>query len=462
MRLGAAEIVAATRAFFRGATAEAAFSSYAIDSRMVAPGALFFALKGPNHDGHDFVGAATSAGAAGVVVSREDVLAGLEVPGFLVTDTTLALQELARSVRPRFTSVVGITGSAGKTTAKEMTAAVLSARRPTGRTAGNLNNTFGLPLTLLNQPEEARAVVLEMGMSTPGEITRLAEIADPDVGVILNVREVHLGNFASIDEIAHAKGELFRGMRAAAIAVYNAVDARVRRLAEAFPGQRISFALGAPADVIGRDVEDDIVRGVRFRVSANGADHDVRLSMFGSHNVENALAALAVARALGDGIEDSLRALSAVRPATMRGEVVRLGGQIVLVDDTYNSNPSAMASVLGSLAATSWTGRKVLVAGDMLELGPRAPEFHRQVGEQAARAGVSLLVAVGPLAKETASGAARLGLSATWTYPDSEAAAADVPAWLEPGDLAVVKGSRGIAMEKVVASAKAAYGGGRG
>src|SRR5262249_49731750 len=170
----------------------------------------------------------------------------------------------------RFASVVGITGSAGKTTAKEMTAAVLSARRPTGRTAGNLNNTFGLPLTLLNQPEDARAVVLEMGMSTPGEITRLAEIADPDGGVILSVWEVRLGNFAATDEIAHAKGELFGGMRAGAIAVYTAVDSRVRRLAEAFPGRRISFALGAPADVIGREVEDDIVRGVRFRVSADG------------------------------------------------------------------------------------------------------------------------------------------------------------------------------------------------
>lgn len=464
MRILSADAARAMRARpCGGAAPPDAFRCFAIDSRKIdaAMTTLFFALKGPNHDGHDFVGAASAAGAAGVVVSREDALAGRAIPGFLVADTTLALQDLARSVRPRFESVVGITGSAGKTTAKEMTAAVLSARRPTGRTAGNLNNTYGLPLTLLNQPEDARAVVLEMGMSTPGEITRLAEIADPDVGVILNVREVHLGNFASIDEIAKAKGELFRGMRAGAVAVYNAADPRVRRLADAFPGRRVSFALGAAADVIGRDVRDDIVQGVRFRVSADGADHDVRLSMFGAHNVENALAALAVARALGDGLPGALRALSAVRPATMRGEVVRLGADVVLVDDTYNSNPSAMASVLGSLAATSWTGRKVLVAGDMLELGPRSAEFHRQVGEQAARSGVGLLVAVGPMAQETVSGAAPLGLTATRCYPDSAAAAAEAAAYLAPGDLAVVKGSRGIAMEKVIAAAKTAFGGGR-
>jgi UDP-N-acetylmuramoyl-tripeptide--D-alanyl-D-alanine ligase len=445
------------------ATQAAPYRCFAIDSRKIDGDrpTLFLALKGPNHDGHDFVGAAVAAGAAGVVVSREGALAGIEVPAFLVADTSRALQDLAHSVRSRFACIVGITGSAGKTTAKEMTAAVLGARRPTGRTAGNLNNTFGLPLTLLNQPEDAQAVVLEMGMSTPGEIARLAEIADPDVGVILNVREVHLGNFASIDEIARAKGELFRGMRAGAIAVYNAADARVRLLAEAFPGPRISFALGAPADVIGRDVEDDIVRGVRFRMTADGADHDVRLSMFGAHNVENALAALAVARALGDDMGGALRALSAVRPATMRGEVLRLGGDIVLVDDTYNSNPSAMASVLGSLAATSWPGRKVLVAGDMLELGSRAAEFHRQVGEQAARAGVGLLVAVGPLAEETVSGASRQGLTVTRGYPDSAQAAAGAGSWLAPGDLAVVKGSRGLVMEKVVAAAKAAFGDGR-
>jgi len=465
MKLLPADVVRSMGARELGAAAPAAqpYRSFAIDSRKIDAerSALFFALRGPNHDGHDFVRAAVDAGAAGVVVSREDVLGAAEVPAYLVTDTTRALQELARSVRGRFASVVGITGSAGKTTAKEMTAAVLSARRPTGRTAGNLNNTYGLPLTLLNQPDEARAVVLEMGMSTPGEIARLAEIADPDVGVILNVREVHLGNFASIDEIAQAKGELFRGMRPDATVVFNAADARVRRLAEAFPGRRVSFGLGAPADVAGRDVRDDIVQGVRFRLRADGTDREARLSTFGAHNVENALAALAVARALGDDLDGALRAVCAVRPATMRGEIVRLGSQLVIVDDTYNSNPSAMASVLGSLAATAWTGRKVLVAGDMLELGPRAAGFHRQVGEQAARAGVGLLIAVGPLSEETTEGASRLGLAAVRRYPDSGAAAAEVAGFLEPGDLVVVKGSRGITMEKVVAAAKAAFGGGR-
>jgi UDP-N-acetylmuramyl pentapeptide synthase len=268
---------------------------------------------------------------------------------------------------------------------------------------------------------------------------------------------VHLGNFSSIEEIAQAKGELFAGMRPVATAVWNASDPRVRRLADAFAGPKVSFAIDAAADLVAREIEDDIVRGVRFRLRAGGQDREVRLATFGRHNVENALAALAVASALGDDLDGAVRAVASVRAARMRGEVLRLDQGITLVDDTYNSNPAAMASVLASVAATAWTGRKVVVMGDMLELGERAASFHRQVGEQAARAGVGLLAAAGPLAGETVAGAAALGMTGARAYPDAAAAAAEAAALIAPGDLVVVKGSRGIGMELFVAAVKAAY-----
>lgn len=464
VRLTAREIAEATGAllpmFDPEAAAERRFSSFAIDSRRVTPGALFFAIRGPNRDGHDFIPEAIAAGAAGLVVAR-DTASRPEVLRFVVPDTLRALQDLAARARPRLSLVVGITGSAGKTTAKEMTAAVLDRRRRTGRSAGNLNNLFGLPLSLLNLPEEAKAAVLEMGMSYPGEIARLVEIADPDVGVLLNVREVHLQNFSSIDAIAEAKGELFRGMRPTATAVWNGADFRVRRLAEAFAGPKVSYAIDASADLVARDVEDDLVAGVRFRLQARGKNRGVQLSMFGRHNVENALAALAVAYSLGNDLDGAVSALASVRAAPMRGEIVRLGQRIVLVDDTYNSNPAAMSSVLSTLGTTPWAGRKVLVTGDMLELGPRAPEFHRQVGEQAARSGVGLMVAVGPLASETLAGAAAHGVSALAAYPDSESAAAAAASLLAPDDLVLVKGSRGIAMETFVRAARTSFGEGK-
>ena len=463
VKITAEEILAVTGARIvqgggAGAT-EREFVSFAIDGRRAAPGGVFFAIKGPRHDGHDFVPQAVASGAAALVCSRTDVLplAGGAVV-FLVPDTLRALQDLAAAARRRLALVVGITGSAGKTTAKEMTAAVVSRRRSAGWTAGNLNNLYGLPLTILNLPASAQAAVLEMGMSYPGEIARLTEIADPDIGVILNVAEVHLEHFGSIEGVAEAKGELFRAMRPGATAVWNAADPRVRRLAEAFPGRKVSFAVDAPADLVGRDVEDDIVAGARFRVRVGEREHDVRLGVFGRHNAQNAMAALAVAHAIGNDLEGAVRALSEVKAAPGRGEVMRLGRGITLVDDTYNANPLAMASVLSSLALTPWTGRKVLVAGDMLELGPRAPVFHRQAGEHAARAGVGLLVAVGPLASETGAGAGALGLKAVVTYPDSAAAALDAASILAPGDLVVVKGSRGIAMEIFVAAARRAFG----
>ena len=450
---------------------ETRFDRYAIDSRKVAGGELFFALRGPNHDAHDFLPDVFARGARGVVVTRT-VAAPPGIAVLRVADATEALQQLGASIRRRERLLVaGITGSGGKTTTKELTAAAVGAGMPTHRTLGNLNNTFGLPLCLLATPPGSRAAVLEMGMSYPGEMTRLTEIADPDVGVILNVSEAHRANFSSVREIARAKGELFRAMRPDATAVYNAGDPLVRALGEAFPGPTISFAVEEPADLTVSAIVDDMVEGVSFVVERRGADpRPLRLRLYGRHNAGNAAAALAVAAACGVDPAEALRAIAQVAPVAGRGVVERLGSGVVLVDETYNSNPAALAAVLASLAVTEWpragsragaradeTPRRVLACGDMLELGDTAPQRHREAGALAARSGVGLLIAVGPLAAETIAGAVDAGLAAVAFFPDSARAAESVRAVLRPGDLVVVKGSRGIAMERFAAAVREAF-----
>ena len=437
-------------------------SSTTIDSRTARAGDLFFALKGPRHDGHDFLGEAFSRGAAAAVISSPGTPAPAGRGLVLVEDTTRALQELAGSVRrSRGVRVVGITGSGGKTTTKEMTAAGLATAMRVHRSPGNLNNAFGLPVALLTMPEGVDAAVLEMGMSYPGEMARLTEIARPDVGVILNVGEAHRANFASVEEIAAAKGELFRGMAPESTAVFNAADPRARRLGLAFPGRRISFAVDAEADLSVTGVEDDIVRGVRFTVRHEGAaPQRVALSLYGRHSAANAAAAIAVALAFGIDTARAVEALRGVGALPGRGAVERLAEGVVMSDETYNSNPDALRSVLASLAATRWEGRRVLACGDMLELGEGAPGRHREAGGVAARSGVDLLLAVGPLAAHTAAGARDGGLGAVQIYADSDEAARQGVGLLRAGDLVVVKGSRGIAMDRFAAAVRGRFAGG--
>ncbi|HZM69608.1 MAG TPA: UDP-N-acetylmuramoyl-tripeptide--D-alanyl-D-alanine ligase, partial [Candidatus Cryosericum sp.] len=314
-RLRLAEIASAVQGDLApgGATADAAgretadpgdrvVAGYSIDSRTLVAGDLFFAIVGPRVDGHDFVAAAVQKGAAAVVVARGGAATWKEAPAVIkVADTTRALQDLGAHVRRgRPLKVVGITGSAGKTTAKELTAAVLSTRLRTHRSEGNLNNAYGLPLALLRMEDACQAAVLEMGMSYRGEIARLVEIADPDVGVILNVLRVHLEHFGSIDGIAQAKGELFAGMRKDAIAAYNADDPRVARLGRAFPGRSIPFGLKAK----GREVSAEALTplglaGSRFLLKHGKETTPVEIGLAGRHHVYNALAAAAAGYACG-------------------------------------------------------------------------------------------------------------------------------------------------------------------
>jgi UDP-N-acetylmuramoyl-tripeptide--D-alanyl-D-alanine ligase len=437
---------------------------YSIDSRTLSAGDLFFAIVGPRVDGHDFVEDAVRKEASAVVVAKGGPQRWPGAKAIVrVSDTTRALQDLGAHVRRRRPlKVVGITGSAGKTTAKEMTHAVLETRLRTHRSEGNLNNAWGLPLTLLRMSDGCEASVLEMGMSYAGEIARLVAIADPDVGVILNVLPVHLEHFGSLDGIARAKGELFAGLRRDAVAVYNADDARVARLGRAFEGETIPYGLTARrVEVTASSVVSKGIAGTHFTLRRGSERAKVTLRLAGRQHVYNALAAAAAGFACGLDAKSIARGLGRVRPAAMRGEVHRTPKGVVIVDESYNSNPAAMERALELLADTRPRGRRILAMGDMLELGPSAARAHATLGRLAARSGIDLMVAVGPLSRHAADAASAAGRStgrtrrgakspAVHPFDDSESAARFLLSEARRGDLVLVKGSRGMKMERVV------------
>lgn len=430
-------------------------NAYAIDNRAVRGGELFFAIIGPNNDGHRFLGPAAAAGARAAVVSRRPDpappgLAIIEVP-----DTTRALQDLASGVRDMVgpLTVVGITGSCGKTSAREISAALLAAHGPVLASAGNLNNHYGLPLTLLRLGPHHRRAVCEMGISTPDEMPRLVEIARPDVGVVLNVNPVHLKNFDSLAGIAAEKGKLIDGLGPGAVAVLNADDPLVRAMAPPPGCREVTFGLDRPADVAAAEVELSGLGGVDFTLRLDGADTGRWHSPLpGRHNLANLLAALAVVRAAGLDPRASRETVAGLRPFAMRGTVTRLANGVTLYDDSYNANPRAMAAVLEMLGRSETPGRRVAALGEMLELGPGAERAHREVGRLAAAAGFDLLAAVGELAGELAAGAREGGMDddAVHTFGTAEAAGRFLGRRLGPGDLLLVKGSRGVGMEAVV------------
>ena len=448
----------------------AAFDGAAIDSRAVRGGEAFFALAGTQTDGHRFVAAALERGAAAAVVSQEPERLPGALPGqgalpssgavLLVPDTLEALQALARAVRRRLPErLVGITGSAGKTTAKELTAALLGARFRVARNPGNLNNLIGFPMSLLNVPEGTEWMVAEMGMSSPGELRQLSLLGRPDVAVFTVVRPVHLEFFGTVQAIAEAKSELLAGLAPDGLIVANADDPEVTRIVHRHDPQgtrTVWYGVHQPADVRARDLAPAPPGevGSRFVLEAPGSDRgsvEVRLPLHGLYNVENCLAAAACAHALGLSLPEIAAAVAGVRPASGRGEVHRLPGGLTLIDDSYNSNPDAAAKALAGAAALplkSDAARRLAVLGDMLELGPEGPRFHREVGAEAARRGF-VVAGVGELSRETVEGARAGGSEAHW-FPDAAAAAAWARAAARPGDLVLVKGSRGVHLEQVV------------
>ena len=435
----------------RGDAAQA-IAAVTTDSRTARAGDLFIALRGPRFDGHDFVGDMLSRGAAGVVVQRSATDAGAAAPGeggiIEVDDTLRALQDLAHAVRrDSGTKVIAITGSAGKTTTKEAIAECLSSRFDVVRNKGNLNNHIGLPLSLMDLRRGPDVAVMELGMNHAGEISTLVAIAEPDVRVWTNVGDAHIGFFASADAIADAKAEILERADARTLLVSNADDARVAARVASFPGRRVSFGLAPDATVRATDVEDCGLAGMKARVATPVGERVMSTPLLGRGNLSNVLAAVAVSVELGVGLDDVAARVATLSPANRRGAVVSLRHGVRLIDDSYNSSPSALRRALDVLAHNRSGGRRVAVLGEMLELGEHALVLHRQCGLAVAEASVARLFVVGGVAARALGEAAvEAGLApaaVTW-FESSDIAAADVAAAICAGDAVLVKGSRGI------------------
>lgn len=427
------------------------------DTRVAAPGALFVALRGERHDAHAFLAEAARAGAAAAVVSDAAAPGAAGLPRLLVADTLAALGAVAHHHRRRFDlPVVGVTGSNGKTTTREMVAAILATRGPVLKTEGNLNNEVGVPLTLLRLEASHRAAVVELGMSHPGEIARLCALARPQVGVVTNAAAAHLEGLGSVEGVADAKAELYQGLPPGGVAVANADDPRMLRRAQASGRRLLTFAAGRQrrGDVVVLEVLSQDAGGLRFLLGIGNREVPIALGLVGAHNAANAAAAACAAIALGCSDAEIARGLAAVAPVGRRLRLERLPSGVLLVDDCYNANPLSMAAALGTLVelARAEGGRPLAVLGDMLELGAEGPALHRQVGAGAAAAGLHRLLCFGPLARELQAGAVAAGLPPGQAFhtEDVAALAARARAELAAGDVLLVKASRGMRLERLV------------
>jgi len=426
------------------------------DSRKIRQGELFVALRGDRFDGHDFVLDAISNGACGAVVERSVLESRYESLGKVrnllpVEDTLFALQEMAHLHRQKFAvPVIGITGSNGKTTTKEMTASILKQKGPVLKNEGNLNNHIGVPLTLLKMEAVHRSAVVEMGMSAPGEIDLLARLVSPDIGVITNIGPAHLEFLGSMDGVAAAKAELLDNLAAGGTAVLNADDRYFEALSDRFSGRVLSFGMNAGAAVRAQDIRqgDDYTD---FELVAQGAAARVRLRALGRHNISNALAAAAAALAAGMAVEAVKYGLDDFTPVSMRSEVRVINGRTVLAD-YYNANPGSVKAALETLVTLRPGARSVAVLGDMLELGEQGAEEHREIGRFAARLGVDVIIALGELSARILEGASDAGMpkSALFAATSHAEAAGLLTRQSRIGDAVLIKGSRGMKMEKIL------------
>ena len=428
-------------------------SGYSIDSRTVGEGELFFAVKGERLDGHDFAAAALGRGAVGAVVARARVAslpdAVLGAPLLIVEDPLVALQALAAHVRRHWGKrVVAVTGSAGKTTTKEAVAAALGAGFNVMKSKGNLNNAFGLPLQLLRLEPEHEIAVVEMGMNHAGEIAALCRIATPDWGVVTNVGTAHVENFADGQAgIARAKFELVESLPANGAAFLNCDDAYVSQFGRDFAGKVVYFGAGPCADPRILETKEDL-EGLHVKFRAGERVGHFTLKMLGAHNASNALAALAVALEAGVDLEAAVRALEQLSAGDKRGQVIEVRGAMIL-NDSYNSNPEALRSMIHTLAARPTEGRRILVAGEMLEMGEQGPALHAECGRVAAEAGLDLVAGVSGNAVHLATAACTFGVEAIF-LSDAEAAGYWLRQTMRAGDVVLVKGSRGVHLERAI------------
>ncbi len=456
------EVLKATGGKLLQGKENAFFHGISTDSRAVAEGELFVALKGSRFDGHHYALEALGKKVGGVLIEEEKI-GDIRWNGYrsraviAVKDTLSALGDMARDWRRKYgTPVVALTGSNGKTTTKEMIAACLEMAFPILKTKGNLNNLIGVPLTLLGLTEKERVVVLEMGMNVPGEIRRLTEIAEPDVGMITNVQTVHLEGMGSLERLKEEKGELFRRMRRNGTILVNQDDPRVIDLASDYPGQKITFGIEHPAEVMAKEIRLKGAEGTSFTLILEGEVVEIHLRLLGRHFVPNALSAMAVACLFGVEVKQAKKALENFQPFPMRMEVVPLKGGETLINDAYNANPYSMEIALETLVEVKKRGRAIAVLGDMLELGYFTKEAHERIGQKVSQLSIDFLLALGEEAPVVVESAIRYGFPmerARIVESHSEAISL-LRQMIQDGDWILIKGSRRMAMEKIVEGLK--------
>jgi UDP-N-acetylmuramoyl-tripeptide--D-alanyl-D-alanine ligase len=436
----------------------ARLAGVSIDSRTVRPGELFVAIHGPRHDGHDHVEGALGRGALAAVVAESQAgrfNESIRSRCIVVGDTFEALKQLASAVRKAWGGkIAGITGSVGKTTTKEILAALLGSKLRVLKSEGNFNNEYGLPLTLFRLEDADQAAVLEMGMSRRGELARLAAIASPDVGVVTRVAPAHLEFFASVDEIALAKRELVEGLNGReSTAVLNADDPRVAAFGTSAPGRVLTYGIDAPAFFSAAAIEDRGALGSAFDYVSSEGRVRLELPVPGRHAIYNALAALAAASVWNIGAAEAQSVFRTLRVPAMRGELLRFSNGAALINDSYNSSPAALHAMVAVLAETPNFQRRILAAGEMRELGVASPALHHEAGIFIAKAGkVDWVFGVEGDAQEIVEGAVAGGIPRERTrfFPSSEEAAKFLEEFFRAGDVLLVKGSRGVKMERIV------------
>lgn len=435
-----------------------AFCGIATDSRLISKGNLFVALKGDNFDGHDFAETVMKQGASGILIQDEEKISQIrgnkKFAVIKVADTLAALGDLAHEWRKRFSlPVIGLTGSSGKTTTKEMIAAIIGRKRNILKTEGNLNNLIGLPQTIFRLTSQHELMILEMGTNTRGEIKRLTQIAEPDIGLITNIGPAHLAGFGSMDVVREEKGDLFFNMPSSGIAVINIDDEAVATASEKWSGKKITFSMSPNADVTVSDIEKQGAKGMRFKLIIGGNSQKVEMKIAGLHHVYNAMAASAVALASGMDLQIISEGLASFRPFSGRMEMIKLHNGAFLLDDSYNANPASVREALMTLKDLKAGHNGYVFLGDMLELGDHADEMHRRVGMLMATIGVSALFLQGDFSNVTASGAVEGGLSSEKIFflSGEENGSAYLKAHLKKGDWILVKGSRRMKMEKYAA-----------
>ncbi len=433
---------------------------YSIDSRSIKPGELFFAITGSRFDGHDYVDEARRKGAAGAVISADRSGGFQDLPCIGVDSTVNALGQLARSVRRRWgRRIIAVTGSVGKTTTKEMIATVLGGSLRVLRSVGNMNNEFGLPLCLLRAEPYHDVAVLEMGMSAPGEIRKLASIAEPNEGVITNVSPAHLEFFDSLDEIANAKAELLEELVGERRAYLNNDDSRVRSMARRFDGEIVTYGVRSVAAFRATRIEPLGLEGTAFTLHHRRRDVNFVLPLLGEHNVANAAAAISVGVTHGIEWDDIQLALEGMVPQRMRGSVIQFREGFSLIDDCYNSSPRGLTEMIRTLAKVPGFERRILVAGEMLELGDERQKLHAACGKEAAKVGIDLIVGVRGNAEALIDGAREAGVdeSRLVFVRDAVEAGDFLARTVRTGDLVLMKASRGVGLEQAIDTVRLSF-----